>query len=65
MNDGYWDDTVILCTESFSKKEVQRLIKLLHKKFGIKRGTKKRNEETDFIGGVRLRLSRSAENIEK
>jgi hypothetical protein len=22
MNDGYWDGTVILCTESFSKEEV-------------------------------------------
>lgn len=65
MNDGYWDGTVILCTESFSKKEVQRLIKQLQNKYGLKRGTKKRYERTEFQGGVRLRFSGTAENIEK
>jgi hypothetical protein len=65
MNDGYWDDTVILCTESFTKKEVTRLIALLQKKYGLKRGSKKRFESTEFLGGVRIRFSGKKENIEK
>ena len=46
MNDGYWDGTVILCTESLSKKEVQRLIKQLFVKYGLVRGTKQCSRET-------------------
>lgn len=65
MNDGYWDGTVILCTESFSKKKMQRLIKQLFVKYGLVRTTKKRYRETEFLGGQRLRFSGKAQNIEK
>jgi hypothetical protein len=61
----YWDGTVILCTESFTKVEVKRLIALLNSKYGLKRRTKKRYERTDLMGNVRLRFSGKAENMEK
>jgi hypothetical protein len=57
MNDGYWDGTVIFCTESFTKAEVRRLIELLCVKFGIKGSTKKRFNRTEIMGGQRLRIS--------
>lgn len=57
MNDGYWDSTVLLCTEGFTKREVECLKALLLAKFGIVSGTKKRKEKTSLMGGVRLRLS--------
>lgn len=65
MNDGYWDGTVIICTESFSKREVEQLIQQLRQKYGLKRGTKKRYERTEHQGNVRLRFSGTAKNMEK
>lgn len=65
MNDGYWDGTVIICTESFSKREVLCLIEQLRLKYVLKRGTKKRYEITERQGNVRLRFSGTAENMEK
>lgn len=64
MNDGYWDGTIIICTERFTKREVAILQELLLNKFGIMTGTKKRNKETAFMGGVRLRFSGTKRNMD-
>ena len=56
MNYGYWDGTVIFCTESFTQTEIKRLMEQLHLKFGMKTGTKKRHDRTEIMGGHRLQV---------
>ena len=62
MGDGYFtsDKTVILCTESFTKEEVQLLIDVLNKKFNIIAGMQKRTRTNLGLSeniGWRIRIS--------
>lgn len=74
MGDGYWDKyrdkgTVILCTDNFTKDEVEILIKALNDKFGIKSNIKKRNNDSPTSSSenariyYRIRISSKDSNI--
>jgi len=53
MGDGYWSEgSIYLCTENFTKDEVNALIKLLHNQLGLVATIKKRGS------GARIRFSR-------
>lgn len=54
--------TVILCTESFSKQEIELLINALSVKFGMTAGIQKRISSTVNLGW-RIRIS--AKSMEK
>jgi hypothetical protein len=49
MGDGYYDHTLKLCTDNFTKEEVLILIDVLNKKFNIKAYINKRTKDN---GGV-------------
>jgi LAGLIDADG DNA endonuclease family len=36
MDDGYWNNTVYLCTDNFTLDEVNKLIIILESKFALK-----------------------------
>jgi hypothetical protein len=52
MGDGFLYDkaVVVLCTESFTKKELEVLIAALDKKFGIQATLNKRISTTGTVG---------------
>lgn len=62
MGDGYWEndsDTIFICTEGFSNKEVDLLISLLDSKLGLKATPKLRD------GRQRIRFSSAGNNLKK
>ena len=45
MGDGYWENdkkTVYICTENFTEAQVEELIRILFKKFGLYATKKKK-----------------------
>jgi len=66
MGDGYWatsENVVILCTDSFTKTEVEMLILSLFNKFGLKSHLKERIRTSGKVC-YRLRFRRKDKNIE-
>ncbi len=64
MDDGYWNNTVFLCTDNFTLEEVNKLIIILESKFALKAtiNTKTReNSNTKF--SYRIRISGVESNI--
>ena len=65
MGDGYWDKTsktIVICTDNFTLKEVELLISVLKKNFGLFSTIQKRikkNKETCW----RIRFSSKSDNI--
>ena len=58
MGDGFfYQGTVILCTESFTKEEQEMLIIALHTKFGIKATLNKRISSAS-VNSFRIRISK-------
>lgn len=58
MGDGYYSDNcTFICTDNFTKQDVERLTKILGNKFGIKATLKKRKNK-DGIEVWRIRTSR-------
>ena len=58
MGDGYFSEyCTLICTDSFTKHDVERLIEVLNNKFGIKATLKKRRKE-DGVEVWRIRTSR-------
>ena len=58
MGDGFfYQGTVILCTESFTKQEQEMLIIALHTKFGIKATLNKRISSAG-VNSFRIRISK-------
>jgi len=49
MGDGYFDDSVKICTDNFTKEEVGILIKVLSEKFGVKATLRKRTNPNSSI----------------
>ena len=65
MGDGYWSKgTIYICTDNFSSKEVDLLIKILLKKFTLKAGKIRRIKANKEICW-RIRFSGKTENISK
>ncbi len=65
MGDGYFSENcTFICTDSFTKQDVERLIKVLGNKFGIKATLKKRKKE-DGVEVWRIRTSRLSMEILK
>ena len=65
MDDGYWSKgTIYLCTDNFTSKEIDLLIDILYKKFGLvaKKNSQKKNETLIFW---RIRFSGKQENLNK
>ncbi len=62
MGDGYFSENcTFICTDSFTKQDVERLIKALGNKFGIKATLfflKKKRKKEDGIEVWRIRTSR-------
>ncbi len=61
MGDGYFtkDKTVVLCTESFSKHEIELLVNALQTKFAIAAGVLKRVSSSEK-SGLRIRISKKS-----
>jgi len=61
MGDGFFtkDKTVVLCTESFSKDEIELLVNALTTKFGITVGVLKRVSSSGK-SGLRIRISKKS-----
>lgn len=62
MGDGYWEKdakTVLLCTESFTKAEVDFLIKVLKERLDLVATNKKRGM------GYRIRFSSEKYNLDR
>jgi len=61
MGDGFFflldQAVVVLCTESFTKEELEVLITALYSKFGIKSTLNKRISSTGTVGW-RIRISK-------
>jgi len=62
MGDGYFDDSVKICTDNFTKEEVGILIKVLSEKFGVKATLRKR---TNPNSSIVWRISISRLSMEK
>jgi hypothetical protein len=65
MGDGYYDNngkTIVICTESFTYDEVNRLIIMLNKKYGLISSPTKRKLKNGL--GYRIRFSSKLDNIE-
>jgi hypothetical protein len=74
MGDGYWDKTVLICTDNFTYVEVCRFIEFLHHKLGLKATIKKRWNSERNAPGVgfahplylfRVRFSGTVDNLNK
>lgn len=61
MDDGYWNNGVILCTDNFTNDEVKRLVEVLNLKFNLKTTMFNRNNNKCW----RIRISGRPENILK
>lgn len=60
MGDGFfYQGVIMLCTESFTKKEQELLINALHENFGIKASLNKRISSTG-IQSYRIRISKNS-----
>lgn len=59
IQDGYYDGTVILATESFTEQEVELLMRALNSALGIKSSKKRRALASGRIG-FRIRVSRKS-----
>ena len=58
MGDGYYSDKcTFICTDNFTKQDVEKLIRVLDDKFGIKATLKKRKKENGVMVW-RIRTSR-------
>ena len=67
MGDGFWDTqkkTVIICTDNFTLKEVELLISVLSKNFGLSSTVLKRIKSNKEICW-RIRFSSKSDNINK
>lgn len=67
MGDGYWDTnnkTVVICTDNFTKVEVELLIKTLKDNFDLL-ATKNRRIKANKEVCWRIRFSSKSENITK
>ena len=67
MGDGYWDTsnkTVVICTDNFTLKEVELLISVLSKNFGLSSTVLKRIKSNKEICW-RIRFSSKSDNINK
>lgn len=62
MGDGYFDQSVKICTDNFTKEEVGILIKIFSNKFGIKATLRKR---TNPNSSIIWRISISKLSMEK
>lgn len=65
MGDGYWnkkENTVWLCTDSFTEMEVETLIDIFYSKFGLI-ATKRRRVQPNGKVCWRIRFSRSGNNL--
>lgn len=60
MDDGYWNNGVILCTDNFTNVEVNRLVEVLSLKFHLNATVFNRDNKC-----WRLRISGKPENILK
>ena len=63
MGDGYWDKTVILCSENFTENEVRILIALLKDQLGLI-ATPKRRILKDGSVRYRIRFSMKHSNLQ-
>lgn len=64
MGDGYWENdssTVIICTDNFTKAEVESFIVFLKDRFGLTATLKKRKKGEDDY--PRVRFSSTEENL--
>lgn len=67
MDDGYWsnsDNTLYICTDNFTKAEVDLLISVLNNNFGLIATPKRRIKDNKEVCW-RIRFSGRAENIRK
>lgn len=50
MGDAYYSEKcTFICTDNFTKQDVEKLIRVLHDKFGIKATLKKRKKENGVM----------------
>ena len=67
MDDGYWstsDNTVYICTDNFTKSEVELLINAIFNNFGLIATLKRRIKSNNEVCW-RIRFSGKSENILK
>ena len=65
MGDGYWDNTsktIVICTDNFTLNEVELLISVLHKNFGLVSTLQKRVKSNKQVCW-RIRFSSKSNNL--